>query len=141
MFNLLPKLLKMETKLLRNRNLSQKPLQTIFVLFLNLSHLLILRIILTTLVTILFNIPYISDADVKRTISHLLSTKCVRPDEIPNFFIKILLFYATFSIFLTGSFPLIWKQAAVVPLFQEGNSALVTNYRPILFFNHLSETV
>jgi hypothetical protein len=48
------------------------------------------------------NIPYISDSDVKRSISHLRLAKCVGPDEIPNFIIKycseILLFYVRFSI-------------------------------------------
>jgi hypothetical protein len=34
------------------------------------------------------NIPYISDSDVQRAISRLRSTKCVGPDEIPNFIIK-----------------------------------------------------
>jgi hypothetical protein len=55
---------------------------------------------------------YISDLDVKQPISCLCSTKCIRPDEVPNFIIK-----GCFEIFapllshifnlsvLTGSFP------------------------------------
>jgi hypothetical protein len=34
------------------------------------------------------NIPYISDSDVEIAISRLRLTKCVGPDEIPNFIIK-----------------------------------------------------
>jgi hypothetical protein len=88
------------------------------------------------------NIPHISVTDVTRTISRLRSTKCVGPDEIPNFIIKgcseVLtpLLHHIFNLsLLTRSFPRLWKQAAVVPIFKKGNSALVTNYRPISFAN------
>jgi hypothetical protein len=38
-------------------------------------------------------------------------------------------------------FPILWKQAAVVPVFKTGNSAIVTNYRPITIVNNFSKIV
>jgi hypothetical protein len=35
----------------------------------------------------------------------------------------------------------LWKQAPVVPIFKKGNSALVTNYRPISILNNFSKIV
>jgi hypothetical protein len=68
-----------------------------------------------------------------------------RPGEIPNFIIKgseiftPLLHYIFNLSLLTGSFPRLWKQAAVMPIFKKGNSALVTNYRPICILNNVSK--
>jgi hypothetical protein len=77
-----------------------------------------------------FNIPYNSDTDIKQAISHLHSTKCIRPDEIPNFIVKgcseILCHIFNLSL-LAGSFPLLWKQVALVPIFKKDNSSFVTN--------------
>jgi hypothetical protein len=91
------------------------------------------------------NIPYISDSDVKRAISRLRSTKCVGPDEIPNFIIKgcsdiftPLLRHILNLNLLTGKFPSLWKRAAVVPIFKKGNRALVGNYRPISILKKFS---
>jgi hypothetical protein len=65
---------------------------------------------------------------------------------IPNFLIKgcseiftPLLHYIFNLSLLTGSFPRLWKKAAVVPIFKKGNSALVTNYRPISILNNFSK--
>jgi hypothetical protein len=114
--SLLPKL-KLGTKLLRSSNLLQKRLQSAFPLFFTNSLLLMLRTILTSLILIFFNTPYISDSDFKRAISCLRSTKCVGPDEIPNFIIKdcsnifIPLLRHIFSLsLLTGKFPSLSKQ-------------------------------
>jgi hypothetical protein len=92
------------------------------------------------------NIPHISLTDVTRAISRLRSAKCVGTDEIPNFIIKgcseifTPLLHHIFNLsLLTGSFPGLWKQAAVVPIFKKGNSALVTNYRPIYLLNNFSK--
>jgi hypothetical protein len=89
------------------------------------------------------NSPYVSDSDVKRAISYLRSTKCVGPDEIPNFITKgcseiltpVSCHMFNFSL-LTGKFPSLWKQAAVLPIFKKGNRALVGNYRPVSIFNN-----
>jgi hypothetical protein len=92
------------------------------------------------------NIPHISDSDVQRAISRLSSTKCVGPDEIPNFIIKgcseiftpFLCHIFNLSLF-TGKFPSLWKKAAVVPIFKKGNRVLVGNYRPMSILNNFSK--
>jgi hypothetical protein len=92
------------------------------------------------------NIPHISDSNVKRGISRLHSTKCVGPDEVPNFIIKgcseiftPLLSHIFNLSLLTGNFPSLWKKAAVVPIFKKGKSALAANYRPISILNNFSK--
>jgi hypothetical protein len=92
------------------------------------------------------NIPYISDSDAEQAISRLHLTKCIRPDEIPNFIIKgsseiftPLLCHILDLSLLTGKFPSLWKQAAVVPIFKKGNRTLVGNYRPISILNNFSK--
>jgi hypothetical protein len=39
---------------------------------------------------------------------------------------------------LHGKFPTLWKQVTVVPVSRKGNSALITNYRPITILNNFS---
>jgi hypothetical protein len=39
----------------------------------------------------------------------------------------------------TGKFPSLWKQAAVIPIFEKGNRALLVNYRPISILNNFSK--
>jgi hypothetical protein len=92
------------------------------------------------------NILYISDSDVEQAISRLRSTKCVGPDEIPNFIIKgcsEILTPLSCHIFnlslLTETFPSLWKKVAVVPIFKKGNRALVGNYKPISILNNISK--
>jgi hypothetical protein len=66
--------------------------------------------------------------------------------EIPNFIMKgcseiftpLLRHIFNLSL-LTGKFPSLWKQAALIPIFKEGNRALVGNYRPISILNNFSE--
>jgi hypothetical protein len=59
-------------------------------------------------------------------------------DEIPSFIIKRCseifapLLSHIFNIsLLEAKFPTMWKQAAIMPVFKKGNSALITNYGPI----------
>jgi hypothetical protein len=94
------------------------------------------------------NITYVSDSDVEQAVSHLRTTKCVRPDEIPNFIIKgcseiiTPLLSRIFNLsLLTGRFLSLWKKAAVVPIFKKGNRALVGNYRPTSTLNNFSNIV
>jgi hypothetical protein len=92
------------------------------------------------------NIPHVSDSDTERAISRLRSTKCVGPDEIPNFIIKgcseiltpFLCHIFNLSL-LTVKFPSLWKKAAGVPIFKKGNRALVGNYRPMSNLNNFSK--
>jgi hypothetical protein len=133
------------TKLLRSSNLLQNPQQTTFPPF--LTHPLLHTRNNSDLTSSDFlNIPYISDSDVTRAISRLRSTKCVRPHEIPNFiitgcceiFTPLLRYIFNLSL-LTGKFPSLGKQAAVVPTFKNGNTALVGNYRPTSILNNFSK--
>jgi hypothetical protein len=85
------------------------------------------------------NVPPISDSDVKQAIRRLGPSKCVGPDEIPSFIIKgcseifASLLSHVFNIsLLQRKFSTVWKQAAIMPVFKKGNSALITNYRQIL---------
>jgi hypothetical protein len=131
--------------LLWRHNLLQKPLLTTLPLFLKLPFLLIHNNSDCTSSDFL-NIPHISDSDVKQAISHLHSTKCIRPDEIPNFitegcteiFTPLLRHIFNLSL-LTGKFPSLWKQVAIVPIFKKDTKALVGNYRPILILNNFSK--
>jgi hypothetical protein len=41
-------------------------------------------------------------------------------------------------LLLFWSFPSLWKQVAVMHIFEKGNSALVTNNRPISILNNFS---
>jgi hypothetical protein len=85
-----------------------------------------------------FNVPSISDSDVKQAIRRLSPSKCVGPDEILSSIIRDcseivpLLLSHIFNIsFLRGKFPTLWQQAADLPVFKTGNSALIANYRQI----------
>jgi hypothetical protein len=67
-------------------------------------------------------------------------------DGIPYFIIKgcsdifaPLLTYI-FNLSLTNAtFPSLWKQTAVVPVFEKGNISIVSNYRPISILNNFSK--
>jgi hypothetical protein len=57
--------------------------------------------------------------------------KCIVLDEIPNFikgcsaiFTPLLCHIFNLSLFI-GSFPVLWKQEAIVSIFKKGNSAVV----------------
>jgi len=92
------------------------------------------------------NVPFVFDSDVRRAIRRLKSTKSVGPDDIPSFIIKgcseifVPVLKHIFNLSLSnGVFPSLWKEAAVVPIFKKGSSALVTNYRPISLLNNFSK--
>jgi hypothetical protein len=136
---------KLEKNLLRSRNLSQKPLQTTFVVLLTSFSVNIPSNSGGTCSDFL-NIPYISDSDAKQAICCPRSTKCVGPDQIPNcimrgcpqIFTPLLRLIFNLST-LTEKFLSLLKQEPVVPIFKKGSSALITNYRPISILNNSFE--
>jgi hypothetical protein len=137
--------LKSQAKLLRSRNLLQKPLQITCPMTVILPFLQILRTVPTSLGV---NTPRSSDSDVKRAISRLCSTKPIGPHEIPNFIIKgcceifIPFLRYIFNLTLsTGRFLLLWKHTAVIPVFKQSSTALVVNYRRISILNKCSEAL
>jgi hypothetical protein len=143
MVNPFPKL-KLETKLLCSRKILQKPLQSTFPTYLIYPLLLILRTILTSLVRFSEYSLYFW-LTLSETLSRLRSTKCVGPDEIPNFKIKgcseiftpLLRHIFNLSL-LTGKFTSLWKQSAVISIFKTRNRALAVNYRPISILKSFS---
>jgi hypothetical protein len=63
-------------------------------------------------------------------------TKCIGLDEAPDYDLKgcseifIPLLYLIFYLsLLTGSFPSLWKQAAVVPFPKKDTGAIVTDFK------------
>jgi hypothetical protein len=89
----------------------------------------------------------VSAAEVSKAIKRLRPSKCVGLDGIPSIQFKDcsdvftpLLTYI-FNLSLTSvTFPSLWKQTAVVPVFKKGNSTTVSNYRPISILNNFSKT-
>jgi hypothetical protein len=93
------------------------------------------------------NVPFVFDADVRRAVRRLKSTKTVSPDDIRSFFIikgcsEIFVpeLNHIFNLSLSnGGFPSLWKEAASVPISKKGSSALVTNYRSVSLLNNFSK--
>jgi hypothetical protein len=91
------------------------------------------------------NPPCFSDSDVEEAIFRLCSTKCIGPDEIPNFIIKgcshifTSFLRQTFSDSFTWKFLSLCKQSDVASIFKKGNRTLVNNYRSILIVNNSSK--
>jgi hypothetical protein len=83
---------------------------------------------------------------VSKAIKRLRPSKCVGLDGIPSLVIKggsdiftPLLTYI-FNLSLTSvTFPSLWKQTAVVPVFKKGSSTIVSNYIPISILNNFSK--
>ncbi|PNF19791.1 hypothetical protein B7P43_G14658 [Cryptotermes secundus] len=94
------------------------------------------------------NLPlaYISNRDVQNAIKRLRPTKSVGTDGIPNFVIKgcseilVPVLRYIFNLSLSqNSFPKLWKQAIIVPVFKKGKTSSVRNYRPIAILNNFSK--
>jgi hypothetical protein len=76
----------------------------------------------------------ISAAEVSRAIKRLRPSKCVGLDGIPSFVIKgcsdvftpLLTYIFNLSV-TSATFPSLWKQTAVVPVFKKGDSTNVNN--------------
>jgi hypothetical protein len=83
---------------------------------------------------------------VSKAIKRLRPSKCVGLDGITSLVIEgssdiftPLLSYI-FNLSLTiVTFPSLWKQTAVVPVFKKRNSTNVSNYRPVYILNNFSE--
>ena len=80
----------------------------------------------------------ISEEEIIIVISTFKTSKGSGQDSIPNFFIKIaisviarpLAFRCNSSLF-QGVFPDNWKHARMSPIFKEGSTEEISNYRPI----------
>jgi hypothetical protein len=90
-------------------------------------------------------IASVSDSDVVNAIWCLHPSKSGGFDGVPAFIINgclDILMPAFKFIFNLGSsqriFPILWKQAAVVPVFKEGMAALENNYGSISILNTFS---
>ena len=87
----------------------------------------------------------ISEKEIISVISKLKTSKGSGPGSIPNFFIKIvvsviarpLAFLFNSSLF-QGVFPDNWKHARVSPIFKDGSTEELSNYRPISVLPFLS---
>ena len=87
----------------------------------------------------------ISEEEIISIISTFKTSKGSGPDSIPNFFIKIVIsviarplaFLFNSSLF-QGVFPDNWKHARVSPIFKDGSTEELSNYRPISVLPFLS---
>lgn len=90
---------------------------------------------------VLSNIVLSSD-EVLKVLRSLSRNKGGGPDGIPAVFYKecsselayplTLIFNKSLAV---GTFPSLWKQANVVPIYKKGDKSIVTNYRPISLLN------
>jgi Notch-like protein len=94
----------------------------------------------------LLSLATISELDICKALRRLRQCKSVGLDDIPGFVIKgcseifVPVLKHIFNLSLTQhNFPTVWKQAAVVPVFKKGNTASVSNYRPISILNTFSK--
>ena len=90
-----------------------------------------------TFATITLN--FVTIEQIKNQIDKLDINKGAGPDGIPPVFFKSCkdsILYPLFIIYNNksiseGTFPAIWKQAQVIPVFKGGDRRIVKNYRPI----------
>jgi hypothetical protein len=91
----------------------------------------------------------ISELDIFKALRPLSPSGSVGLDDIPSFVMKgcseifVPVLKHIFNLSLTQRyFPAVWKQVAVVPVFNKGNTASVSNCRPIstlnIFTNYLN---
>jgi hypothetical protein len=89
-----------------------------------------------------------SDADVCEAFQMLKPSKSVGLDYIHGFvircysgvFIPVLRHIFTSNLSLTQQyFPVVWQEAAIIPVFEKGNHAAVNNYRPIPILSNFSK--
>jgi hypothetical protein len=80
-------------------------------------------------------------------IKLLRPSESVGVDNIPGFVIKsctdifVPVLKHIFNLSLSQQFlPTLWKQVAIVPVFRKGNSASVSNYRPMFLLNNSSKS-
>jgi hypothetical protein len=88
----------------------------------------------------------ISDTDLCKGIKRLNISKYIGLYNIPGFVIKgcsvifILILRHIYYLSLTQQyFLIVWKEAAVLPLFKSGNHDALYNYRPTSILNHFSK--
>jgi hypothetical protein len=83
------------------------------------------------------SISRISDSDIFKAHKRLKPSKSVGINNIPSFVIRgcsgmlVPVLKHIFNLSLSQHFPTSWKQTVIVPVFKKGNSASVSNYKPI----------
>ncbi|XP_063931190.1 uncharacterized protein LOC135143240 [Zophobas morio] len=92
------------------------------------------------------NIENFDEEIVFKAMRKLKPTMTAGPDLIPSFLVKdcatILAKPVTilFNIILrTSTFPDVWKQSRITPIYKNGDRSNVTNYRPITIINNLAK--
>jgi hypothetical protein len=84
--------------------------------------------------------------DICKALTRLRLSESVGLDAIPGFVVKdcseifVPVLKYIFNLSLSRHyFSTLWKQAAVFPVFKKGNTASVSNYRPISILNNFSK--
>ena len=92
------------------------------------------------------NIKSISEEDIIEAILKLNNKLTSGVDQIPSFIVKdcrsvfVRPLHMLFNLSLkTSTFPNIWKQARICPVFKKGDPTMVVNYRPISILSNLSK--
>ena len=95
-----------------------------------------------------FNIPLITEKDVRQIIDKLSSNKATGPDGMNVRTLKLIspVFARPLTKLLnlsisSGKFPTEWKTAKVTPLFKSGPRDIKNNYRPISVLSILSKVL
>lgn len=95
---------------------------------------------------VLTDIFLLESSMVEETIAKIDITKGAGTDGIPNLFVKELMTVLStplahiFNLSLkSGIFPMKWKEVLIIPVFKDGDPAIVTNYRPISILNAFSK--
>ena len=85
-----------------------------------------------------FHFKEISSTDARNAIGRLKTTKCLGNNKISSFFIKLALTYICDSLakmfnvsIMNGKFPEAWQIARATPIFKNGETTEISNYKPI----------
>ena len=93
-----------------------------------------------------FNIPLITEAETEKLLMKLNVTKATGMDQISPRYLHVAITVMKRHLckilntsFTTGIFPALWKQAKVFPVFKNGRTTDMNNYRPVSILTTLSK--
>ena len=95
-----------------------------------------------------FNIPLITEAETEKLLMKLNVNKATGMDQISPRYLHVAITVMKRHLckilntsFTTGIFPALWKQAKVFPVFRNGRTTDINNYRPVSILTTLSKII